>query len=88
MNTRSKLITDLLLQLHTVHPKALRICDLHTGALAMGHPNETLASISSVLDDMQEQRFITMKRDDLDASVKRYKRTEEGRVILIDNGLI
>lgn len=88
MTHRSKLISDLLLQMHTVHPVALRVCDLHTGALATGHPAETLESIKSVLADMAEKGLCAESSDLLDASVKRYKRTEAGRVALADLGLI
>lgn len=88
MNLRPQLIICLLRQLHEAHPMQLRTVDLVVGCEAMGFPNQDHKSLASVLEDMAEKDLVEVSRDPLDASVKRYKRTEAGRVILAEHGHI
>lgn len=88
MNLRPQLIVCLLRQLHQVHPVKLRIVDLVSGCDAMGFPGQDEKSLASVLEDMQDKALVERFDDPLDASVKRFKRTEAARVLLAEHGHI
>lgn len=84
---RSDFILAVLQQLNQVHPLALASPPLLRGCRMGGHPKATEEDLASVLADMAEQGLVTQQASELDASVKQWKRTEKGRVVLVDNGL-
>lgn len=84
---RKLLILAILQQLHAVHPHKMRAHDLATGARSMGHPDETEASLTSLLTDLQEKGLVRQEADPLDGAVKLWSRTEAGRVLLAENAL-
>lgn len=64
----------------------MKLEELTLGAHAMGHTKEKPETIASVLDDMEGSEFVTITRDTLDRSIRTYKRTEKGRVELVERG--
>ncbi|MES2597198.1 MAG: hypothetical protein V4662_17760 [Verrucomicrobiota bacterium] len=85
---RPLLIICLLRQLHEVHSRTLRLVDLTIGANSMGFPGIKTEEVSSALTDCVQQGYVIETRDAFDKSIKRYARTDEARVALVDAGEI
>ncbi|MES2598623.1 MAG: hypothetical protein V4662_25030 [Verrucomicrobiota bacterium] len=75
-------ILCILMQLHTVHPVGMILKELLLGCHEEGFTDLDERSLLSLLDDMESHDLVSMKTDRLDATLKHWKRTEEGRVQL------
>ena len=57
-------------------------------AEAIARSTEAWLGLRSLLDDMESHELVSMKEDRLDAALKHWKRTDKGRVQLVENGRI
>ena len=84
-NLRRLVRTELLKLMHNAHPMALE-----TSFLARGLEAEDLKcedkELRSELDALQELGLVSSHPDRLTPSITRWKRTEPGRVHLIESG--
>lgn len=77
----------ILQGLHVVHPNELTADNIQHGLVLDGFkvsPDE----VHSELDALGEAGLVTQKPHPIDAAIIRWKRTEAGRVALVEAGLI
>jgi hypothetical protein len=88
MNKRILRILAVLEQLHAVHPNGLALNQLLVGMSAQGFTDETQPSLASLMEDMTSQSLCICEADRYDATLKRWKRLEAGRVMLAEHNRI
>lgn len=84
---RRQIRLALLRMMHEAHPFPLAVSHLHDGLVAAGtQVNDT--QVKSELDALFELGFATSAPDGIAGGIMKWKRTEKGRLQLVEAGFI
>lgn len=86
--TQTETITaNILRQLDAVHPMGMKASSLLTGCHEDDLRFVNQDALNSLLSDLQEQGFVSLKSSEATPELKRYVRTVKARAWLHDNHL-
>lgn len=85
--TQTEAVTvNILRQLDAVHPNGMKASSLLTGCHTDDLRFIDQPALNSLLSDLQEQGFITLKGNEAVPELKRFTRTVKARAWLSENG--
>lgn len=84
---RERVRVNLLRQMDRVHPLSLTVAHLHEGLVIEGLAT-FIEDVRSELEALEEAGLVKSAGDPLNNAILRYKRTEAGRVALVNRGFV